>query len=141
MTRRLPIGTVSDQAGVKVPTIRYYEQVGLMPAPTRTEGNRRTYDQTAVRRLRFIRHARELGFEVDAIRQLLDLSDQPDRPCAEADTIARAHLTDIDSKIARLSALRSEVRRMIGECAHGRVCECRVIKVLADHGQCEHTRH
>jgi len=135
------IGLLAKRTEVKVPTIRYYEQSGLMPAPSRTDGNRRTYNDEAERRLRFIRHARQLGFEVCAIRQLLDLSDQPERPCAEADVIARAHLTDIDSKIARLTALRSEVQRMIGECEHGRVCDCRVIQVLADHGQCEHDRH
>jgi len=139
--QEISIGVLSKRADVKVPTVRYYEQVGLMPAPSRTEGNRRSYDEAAVQRLRFIRHARELGFEVNAIRQLLDLSDQPDRPCAEADVLARTHLAEIDGKIGRLTALRSEVRRMIEECAHGRVCECRVIQVLDDHGQCENNRH
>ncbi len=139
--RNLPIGALSDQTGVKVPTIRYYEQVGLIPPAARTGGNRRTYDTDDVSRLWFIRHARELGFEVEAIRQLLELTDKPERPCAEADTIARVHLRDIDSKIARLTALRSEVRRMTDECAHGRVGDCRVIQVLADHGQCEHQQH
>lgn len=139
--QEISIGVLSKRTDVKIPTIRYYEMSGLMPSPSRTQGNRRTYDTAAERRLRFIRHARQLGFEVDAIRQLLDLSDQPDRPCAEADVIARAHLKDIDSKIARLIALRSEVGRMIEECAHGRVCDCRVIQVLADHGECEHDRH
>lgn len=137
----LPIGALSEQTGVKIPTIRYYEQAGLMPAAARTEGNRRTYGDDAVRRLRFIRHARELGFEVEAIRQLLDLSDQPDRPCVEADVIARAHLRDIDSKIARLTALRGEVKRMAEECEHGRVGDCRVIQVLADHDLCGSQRH
>lgn len=141
MTQEIPIGEAAKRSGVKVPTIRYYEQVGLLPAPPRTEGNRRSYDDAALRRLTFIRHARELGFEVDALRQLLDLSDQPERPCAEADVIARAHLVEIDSKIRRLTALRSEVQRMLDECAHGRVGECRVIQVLADHGQCADERH
>ena len=100
------------------------------PAP-RTESNRRRYDDQAVKRLKFIRHARELGFEVDAIRELLDLADQPQRPCAEADAIAWAHLADINSKIARLELLRTEVKRMLGECARGRIRECRVIEVLA----------
>lgn len=135
------IGVLAKRTDVKVPTIRYYEESGLMPVPSRTDGNRRAYDGASERRLLFIRHARQLGFEIDAIRQLLGLSDHPDRSCAEVDVIARAHLTDIDSKIARLTALRSEVRRMIGECEHGRVCDCRVIRVLADHGQCEHSSH
>ena len=141
MTQETSIGNAAKRSGVKVPTIRYYEQVGLLPSPPRTDGNRRFFDEAALRRLAFIRHARELGFDVDALRQLLDLSDQPERPCAEADVIARRHLAEIDSKISRLTALRSEVRRMLDECAHGRVGECRVIQVLADHGQCTHDRH
>lgn len=130
------IGTLARETGVKVPTIRYYESVELLPAPVRTESNRRTYDDRDVRRLSFIRHARELGFEVEAIRELLALADQPQRPCAEADAIARAHLADINSKIARLELLRTEVKRMLGECAQRRIRECRVIEVLASHTGC-----
>ena len=141
MLKSMPIGALADQTGVKVPTIRYYESVGLLPAPDRTESNRRTYGPEAVRRLRFIRHARELGFEVDAIRQLLGLADEPDRPCHEADAIARAHLTGIDHKIARLVALRSEVQSMVDHCAQGQIRQCRVIEVLADHGECLHDAH
>lgn len=139
--RDLPIGALSERTGVKVPTIRYYEQVGLMPQPTRTEAGRRTYDVADVRRLRFIRHARELGFEVDAIRQLLGLSEQPDCSCSEVDVIARAHLREIESKIARLRALETEVRRMLDDCAQGRVGDCRVMQVLADHDECVSDAH
>ncbi len=137
----LPIGQLAEQAGVKVPTIRYYEQVGLLPAPMRTEGNRRVYGPDAVRRLRFIRHARELGFEVDAIRQLLGLAGDPNRACTGADAIALAHLLDLDSRILRLNALRDEVKRMVEQCAHGKIGRCRVIEVLADHKHCRHTEH
>ena len=128
------IGALSRETGVKIPTIRYYEQVGLIPQTDRASNNRRTYGMHVVRRLRFIRHARELGFEVDAIRQLLALSDDPRRPCQQADEIARAHLADIEGKIARLTVLRAEVRRMVDQCAQGEVKDCRVIEVLADHG-------
>jgi DNA-binding transcriptional MerR regulator len=141
MKSTVPIGTVSRETGIKVPTIRYYEEVGLLPSPARTDSNRRSYDEAAVQRLRFIRHARELGFEVEAIRQLLTLSDQPDRSCAEVDGIARSHLREIDDKIARLTALRQEVQRMVDEGAHGRVAECRVIEVLGDHTACLHEAH
>lgn len=134
--RLLPIGALSSETGVKVPTIRYYEEIGLLPAPDRTESNRRTYGLDAVRRLRFIRHARELGFEVEAIRQLLSLGSDPHQPCEDADRIARAHLADIEFKIARLTALRTEVQRMVAQCAHGEVKDCRVIEVLADHSLC-----
>ncbi|NNM73937.1 MerR family transcriptional regulator [Enterovirga aerilata] len=135
------IGELSRRAQVKVPTIRYYEQIGLLPAPPRTEGKQRRYDETDAGRLNFIRHARELGFEIDAIRELLDMSAQPDRSCDEADEIARRHLGEVDRRIAKLTALRGELTRMISECGHGRVAECRVIQVLADHEMCEHDRH
>jgi DNA-binding transcriptional MerR regulator len=139
--RELSIGEVSRRTEVKVPTIRFYEQIGLLPAPPRTEGNRRRYDEADVRRLAFIRHARELGFEVDDIRELLSLTAQPNRSCHEADSIASRHLQEVERRIARLDALRAELQRMVDECGHGRVCDCRVIQVLADHGQCAHHRH
>lgn len=137
----LTIGALSAQTGVKIPTIRYYETIGLLPSPPRTDSNRRTYDVAAARRLRFIRHARELGFEVEAIRQLLTLADNPAQPCGEADALARAHLADIGSKIARLQALQAEVRSMVEQCAQGQVRTCHVIEVLADHSHCLHDRH
>ena len=89
--RPYSIGDLGRLAHCKVQTIRWYEEVGLLPAPARTAGGHRTYGQAHLQRLDFIRHARELGFEVDAIRQLLGLADEPDRPCHEADAIARAH--------------------------------------------------
>lgn len=141
MAKSLAIGALSEATGVKVPTIRYYESVGLMPAAARSEANRRTYDGDAIRRLRFIRHARELGFEVDDIRQLLDLSDQPDRSCGDVDAIAQRHLIEINSRIRRLKALKVEVTRMISECSRGRVAECRIIDVLEHHEHCVHARH
>ncbi len=137
----LPIGEISRRSGVKVPTIRYYEQAGLMPQPARTDAGRRTYNDADVRQLRFVRHARELGFEVDAIRQLLGLSEQPDRSCSEVDVIARAHLREIESKIARLRVLQTEVQRMLDDCAQGRVGDCRVMQVLADHDECVSDAH
>ncbi|KQQ86213.1 helix-turn-helix domain-containing protein [Aureimonas sp. Leaf324] len=140
MTGGVPIGEASRASGIKVPTIRYYEQIGLLAAPPRTEGNRRLYDAGDLRRLRFIRHARELGFEIGPIRELLALAGEPDHPCESADRIAAAHLADIDHKIARLTALRAEVARMTDCCNHS-VAECRVIEVLGDHGACLHETH
>lgn len=106
-----------------------------MPAVLRTENNRRIYKQADVRRLNFIRHARELGFDLDSIRQLLTLTGLPDEPCEEADQIARAHLTDVEHKMARLAALRKELRAMIENSTHGRIRECRVIEVLSNFGK------
>ena len=141
MAQDLSIGVLSRQAGVKVPTIRYYESIGLLPEPARTASNRRVYGPDATNRLQFIRHARELGFELDAIRRLLALSDQPQHSCTEADTIAREHLHEIDSRIARLDALRIEVQYMIDECARGRIAQCRIMEVLSNHAYCRHTAH
>lgn len=137
----LPIGRLAKDSGVKIPTIRYYESIGLLPEPARSEGNRRLYPMEAVRRLKFIRHARELGFDIEAIRQLAQMALHPGEPCCEADRIAQQRLAEIEDKIAKLAAQRDELLRMIGDCAHGRVAECRVIDVLDDHGKCLHDHH
>lgn len=126
------IGDLSRLTGVKVATIRYYETVGLLASPARTEGKQRRYRAADVARLNFIRHARELGFEVNDIRELLALSNQPDRSCKEVDVIARRHLSEVNRRIDQLAALRDELRRMVSECGHGRVGECRVIEALSD---------
>jgi DNA-binding transcriptional MerR regulator len=137
-TENLPIGEAARQSGVKVPTIRYYEEIGLLPVPPRSEGNRRQYGGDDLRRLTFIRHARELGFEIEAIRTLLTLQDQPGQSCTAADEIARARLADVEQRITSLTALKAELKRMVASCAHGTVEQCRVIEILADHGQCRH---
>jgi DNA-binding transcriptional MerR regulator len=136
-----PIGELSRRTQVKVPTIRYYEQIGLLPSPPRSESKQRRYEEADAGRLNFIRHARELGFELGAIRELLELSTHPEQSCEDADRIARHHLEEVDHRIDRLTALRTELTRMISECAHGRVGECRVIQVLADHDLCRAERH
>ncbi|MBN8937892.1 MAG: helix-turn-helix domain-containing protein [Rhizobiales bacterium] len=141
ISQSAPIGEAARQSGVKVPTIRYYEQIALLPAPPRTDGNRRLYNADDVRRLAFIRHARELGFEVNAIRTLLTLQDEPGQSCAAADAIARDRLVEVEQRIASLTALKAELERMVVGCSHGRVGECRVIEILADHGRCVHEHH
>lgn len=130
-----PIGRLAAETGVKVPTIRFYEKIGLLAEPPRTASDRRLYDASATRRLGFIRHARLLGFDLDAIRSLLDLSDHPDRSCDEANTIAERHLVQVDDKIAQLQALRAELARMQTHCAGGRVSGCKVIEALYGKGR------
>ena len=127
----VPIGEAARQSGVKAPTIRYYEQIGLLPTPPRSEGNRRQYATDDLRRLAFSRHTRELRFEIDAIRALLALQDDPDQSCASADQIARARLVEVEQRIANLTALKAELQRMVTGCSHGRVDQCRVIEALA----------
>jgi len=134
----LTIGKLGQAAGVKVPTIRYYEQIGLLPEPERSAGNQRLYPRAALDRLAFIRHARELGFPLEAIRDMLSLSDKPDRPCAAVDDIARAQLAATRARIARLQALEAELERMLAQCACGTISDCRVIEVLSDHSHCAH---
>jgi DNA-binding transcriptional MerR regulator len=136
MLQGVPIGEAARQSGVKIPTIRYYEEIGLLPAPIRSVANRRYYDAADLRRLAFIRHARELGFEIDGIRALLTLQDEPGQPCAVADSIARKRLAEVEQRIRSLLALKAELELMIEGCQHGKVGECRVIEVLADHSQC-----
>ncbi len=141
-SRGLSIGELAKRAGCKVQTIRYYEQIGLMPQPGRTSGNQRFYSERYADRLAFIRHSRELGFPLEDIRELLELSDDPNRSCEEADRIARAQLREVEMRIARLAMLKTELERMVRQCGHGRVADCRVIEVLADHAKCvSHDHH
>ena len=132
----LTIGRLGQAAGVKVPTIRYYEQIGLLPDAERSAGNQRMYGDKALERLAFIRHSRQLGFTLEAIRDLLSLSDDPDQSCAAADSIARAQLAEVESRLVRLTALKSELERMLAQCAGGRIADCRVIEALGDHTEC-----
>jgi len=138
MLKTVSIGDAARHSGVKVPTIRYYEEIGLLPKPERSDANRRTFTDADLRRLAFIRHSRELGFEIDSIRTLLALQDDPDQSCAVADSIARARLVEVEQRIRSLTALKAELELMVEGCSHGHVGTCRVIEVLADHGQCTH---
>lgn len=137
----ISIGELAARAQVKVPTIRYYEQIGLMPQAVRTSGKQRRYGLPEVSRLNFIRHAREFGLQVEDIRELLNLSSDPDRPCKGADEIVDRHLVAVERRISKLRLLRTELRRMVKGCDGKRVAECRVIEVLADHRQCTHRDH
>ena len=139
----LSIGELARRTGTKVETVRWYEREGLLPVPARTGGGHRTYTRAHLNRLAFVRHARELGFPLDDVRALLHLSDDPDRPCDEADAIARQHLGAVRSRIARLQALEAELARVVDACGNGKVAECRVIQVLADHSHehCLHPEH
>ena len=137
----LSIGKLAQATGTKVPTIRYYEQIGLLPEVERSAGNQRLYTQAALDRLAFIRHARDLGFPLDAIRDLLSLADNPDQPCSAADAIATAQLSAVRARIARLKALETELQRMLDQCACGTISDCRVIEVLSDHSHSAHDHH
>ncbi len=132
---RLTIGRLAARSGCKVPTIRYYEQIGLMAPPERSEGNQRLYDHAALQRLAFIRHARDLGFTLDDIRDLLRLSEHPELPCAAADSIARRHLDTVRERIESLRRLESELEKIATACQADTVRDCRVIEMLAGTGE------
>jgi len=133
------IGELSRVAGVKVPTIRYYEQIGLIHPPERTAGNQRRYGRADMERMSFVRHARDLGLSIDAIRELIELSAHPDLPCADADRIAKTHLGEIRRKIASLRKLEHELERITTRCNGKQVKDCYVIRALADHTLCDGT--
>jgi DNA-binding transcriptional MerR regulator len=128
----LSIGKLAARTDVKVPTIRFYEQIGLLPPPERTASDRRTYGEDSVRRLQFIRQSRQLGFPVEAIRTLLDLAENPDRECGRANTLAAEQLAAVEAKIGQLESLRAELRRMADADCLGPSGECRVIGALSE---------
>lgn len=132
------IGDLAKATGVKVPTIRFYEQIKLLPQPDRAENQRRIYDGRTLDRLAFIKHARQLGFAVEAVRTLLDLADHPERACDDANALAQEHLAAVEAKIAQLEALRGELTRMVSAGCQGPTAECRVIETLANHALCAH---
>ena len=126
------IGDLATATGTKPETIRWYERVGLLPAPVRQgRGNYRAYGKEHLDRLSFLRRARDLGFNLEQVRSLLDLADRRDQDCAAVSVIACAHLEAIERKLADLTVLRDELRQVIGQCRNGRIAECRIIKALA----------
>ena len=127
----LTIGALSKATGCKVETIRYYERIGLLPAPDRTAGNYRRYGPEHRQRLSFIRRSRELGFPLGSIRELLRLADEKDRDCGEVDRIAQNHLHEVERKIDALRMLAEELRHVSTQCQGGTVSECRIIEALS----------
>ena len=131
------IGRLSKQTGVKVATIRYYEQMGLLAASERTSGNQRRFSDSGLARLIFIKHARDLGFSIEAILSLIELQDHPDRSCDAATDIAARQLASVKSKIDRLKRLETELARISGGCeGDGTANNCYIMASLSDHGQC-----
>jgi Cu(I)-responsive transcriptional regulator len=130
------IGELARAAETRAETIRYYERIGLLPAPPRTAGNYRDYSGRHVTRLTFTRRARDLGFSIEQIRALLDLADRKGQSCEAVDAIAREHLAGVKRKLANLSALRRELAQLIGQCRHGTIAECRILEALAPVDPC-----
>lgn len=134
-TASLSIGVLARQTGCTVPTIRYYEEIGLLPAGPRTDAGRRIYGQATVRRLGFIRRCRDFGFSIDQVRELVALVDEPDRPCAEVRAVAAGHLAQVREKLAELQALERSLAAFVGSCdaacAGGAAVDCTILEDLA----------
>lgn len=127
----MKIGDLSRASGVNIETIRYYERIGLLPVPARMANGQRSYNAADARRLGFVRQARYLGFDLAAVRILLTLQEQPEASCKDASRMAQGQLAAVEDRIARLTILRDELSRMVGECRQARVAECRVIEALS----------
>lgn len=131
------IGELSRRTKVKVPTIRYYEEKGLLAASQRTSGNQRRYDKAGLERLSFIRHARDLGFSIEAIRELINLGEHPDRSCYDANRIADEQLAAVRARITRLKRLERELERISSGCSAEKAGRCYVLNALGDHSLCK----
>ncbi len=131
------IGQLSRATGVKVTTIRYYEQQGLLAHQGRSRGNQRRYSQAGLDRLNFIRHARDLGLSLGAIRALIRLEGKGGAACADSHAIAEAHLKDVRDRIRRLKALERELVRIRESCDGKGDGPCSILTAFGDHGLCQ----
>ena len=129
-TGRIAIGRLSKHTGTNIETIRYYERIGLLPAPPRSSGGYRLYGTDHLKRLNFIRRARALGFSIGEVRTLFRLADERKRPCAEVRVVADAHLKDVRAKIADLRRMERVLKATVARCASGERTACPVIEAL-----------
>jgi MerR family mercuric resistance operon transcriptional regulator len=128
----LTIGKLAAAAGVNLETVRYYERIKLMPPPARTTSGHRAYEAGHVRRLAFIRRARELGFSIGDIRALLALAEPSRASCAEANGIARTHLDEVRAKLADLARLERLLAETVARCADEAAPSCPVLDMLGE---------
>lgn len=135
MDKPLTIGALGRASGVNLETIRFYERSGLLPQPQRSTAGYRHYQEMDVRRLRFIRRGRELGFSLEEIRSLLDLAAHPDSPCASADQMVREHLETIAARIRDLQNMQAELNKIAG-CQSGHAEHCRLLEALDSRDCC-----
>ena len=132
MVDYLRIGEVAQLTGCSVETIRHYEKINLIDPPQRGANGYRGYTDAALGQLRFIRHARALGFDLPTVRELLDLAQHPDADCSTADRIASHHLQRVEHHIVSLQRLATALRTLVNQCRGGNVAECRIIEAQDD---------
>ena len=135
----LSIGSLAARSGCNVPTIRYYEEIGLLGPAARRPGGHRTFGEGDLRRLTLIRRCRELGFPIERVRALVALADDPKRDCFEARELAEAHLGEVRAKLVELRALERNLVRFVKSCrtacGGGRAADCTVLEDLATPGK------
>ena len=124
------IGELAKATGTKAETIRYYEREGILPAADRTDSNYRDYSDGHLATLTFVRRARELGFSMAQVRELLALSDHDDKPCEDVDQLVKQQLFEVERKIADLAALRDELAELARSCQSDRIGQCRIVESL-----------
>lgn len=126
----LAIGILSRRAGVNIETVRYYERIGLLPRPRRSNGGYRLYGLGDVKRLCFIRRARDLGFSLDQVKALLGLAQDRPRSCSAVQAVAAAHLGEVQAKLADLRRLQRVLQEMVARCGEGALPECPIVEAL-----------
>lgn len=126
------IGELAQASGTKAETIRYYEREGILPYADRTDSNYRDYSKDHLATLTFVRRARELGFSMAQVRELLALSDRDDKPCQDVDRLARSQIDEVQRKIDDLTAMRDELSRMLAACDTDKIGQCRIVESLAN---------
>ena len=130
--RSIRRGDLARATGCNLETIRYYEKIGIMPDPPRSVKGYRSYDDTHVKRLKFVMRSRDLGFSLEEVRGLLGLVDDRSRTCAEVQIIAEDHLTDVQAKIADLQRIERVLSDTVARCTGDAAPECAVIDALLD---------
>lgn len=136
MTMELKIGKLAAATGTTAPTIRYYEEIGLLPEPPRQAGSQRVYGEADIQRLTFIRRCRDFGFSIERVRVLVSLVQNPDRSCVEARAIARSHLVEVREKLDELQELERSISAFVAGCdranAEGSGSDCVMLEELSE---------
>ena len=126
----ITIGALSERSGVNIETIRYYERIGLLPAPPRSAGRHRLYEEAHRRRLVFIRRSRELGFSLEEARTLLGLGGGHEMTCGDVNALTRHHIGAIRAKIRDLKRLERTLSNLAAQCTGQTVPECPILEAL-----------
>ncbi len=130
----MTIGVLAERAGCSVPTVRYYEEVGLLPTADRKPGGHRVYGDDALQRLLFVKRCRDFDFPIDQVRTLAQVMEDNDRSCTEVRDLAASHLANVKAKMAELAALQESLERFVdscnADCLGGPGPQCAVIEDL-----------